>query len=227
MTRCITWTTGRRPYTAQTSLEAIRIQLDPPRDEFIIVQWNTVGPPNRRDFFTLPSMGTNRAQGHNAGLAWWRDRHHGEWPDYWFALDDDVLPCQRMFERMQAVTDADERIGLLGAWNDGCQRTEDGGYHGQTQMVAGEVVQFGTDFNVGGAVSLIPKRTLDRLGPYDPEMTWLEDHDYTQRVRAAGMEAAIARTIFAGILVDDGYEPEYRAQMTAEFFKNRKEKLGW
>lgn len=227
MSRCITWSTGRRPLTAQASLDAIRVQLRPDPDEFTVVQWHPNGPWNTYDYRRITTDGTNRAVSHNSGLMAWSREHDNEMPDYWFTLDDDIVPCRIMFDRMQAVIDEDSAIGLLGAWNDGSQRDGDGDYFGGDAVVAGEVVQYGVDFNVGGAVQLIPKRTLDLLGPYDPEMTWLEDHDYTQRVRQAGYEAAIARTVFAVVLEDDGIEPTYREEMLALFFKNRKEKLGW
>lgn len=175
----------------------------------------------------LEVPGGSRAEVHNSALEYWRIKHEGDIPDVWFAVDDDIVPCQNMFDRMEAVLEADPDIFLLGAWNDGSQRQENGVTHGWEGLKAGEIIQYGVDFNVGGAVQAIPKRAIEQIGVYDPMMVWLEDHDYTQRVRAAGKHAAIARTIFAVVLKDDGDDPNYRAEMTDTFFAKRKEILGW
>lgn len=230
MSSLVTWSTGRRPYTAQAALDALVIQTN--RDverELVIVQWHTVGPLRTYDYRVVDTNGTNRARSHLKGLADWQKRNEaGEiFPDYWFCFDDDVVPCRDYFDRMQAICEADPSIGVIGPWNDCAQRQTNGDWHGDTKLVAGEWVQYGTDFNVGGAGMCIPKRTLVDVGYYDPEMTWLEDHDFTQRVRAAGLQACVARTVFAVILEDDLYDPAYRGEMTELFLKNRKEKLGW
>jgi hypothetical protein len=199
-------------------------------DEFIEVIWDRpVAPAVDRDHELLVVEGGSRALCHSMGLKQWRNRNGGELPDVWFCVDDDIVPCRKMFERMEAVLAADEDIYLLGCWNDGSQRQHDngGGWLGYQKPVAGEIVQYGVDFNVGGAVQAIPRRAIQEIGVYDPAMVWLEDHDYTQRVRAAGHEAAISLTTFAVVLEDDGVDPTYRQEMTDTFFAKRKEILGW
>lgn len=231
MSTLVTWSTGRRPYTAMAALDSLLIQTNlDVEQELVIVQWHAVGPPRTYDYRVIDTKGTNRAASHIEGLRDWRRRYgHSAvgFPDYWFCFDDDVVPCRNYFTRMQAICEADESIGIIGPWNDCAQRQSNGDWLGERRLVAGEWVQYGTDFNVGGAGMCIPRRTLERVGIYDPQMTWLEDHDYTQRVRAEGMEAAVALTVFAVILEDDLNDPGYRPEMTETFLKNRKEKLGW
>jgi hypothetical protein len=227
MTTCVTWSTGRRPLTAELSIEGLKLQggVDWQRD-FVEIRWADT-PNYPRDHPLVYALGASRGEAHNIGLMTWQGKHGGDLPDVWFCVDDDIVPCRGMFARMVALLEADPNIYLLGAWNDAAERKDDGSYFGQARVLAGEVVQYGTDFAVGGAVQAIPRRTLDEVGMYDPEMVWLEDSDMTARVRQHGKEACIARTVYAVVLNDDGIDPNYRQEMTDIFFAKRKEKLGW
>lgn len=226
MSRCVTWSTGRRPLTALTAWTALGIQGVTDLTEVIEVRWAPPFPDVSPPHDIVEVINGSRAECHNAGLDRWREKHGAD-PDVWFAVDDDIVPCRDLFGRMEAVLATVPNIYLLGCWNDGSQRQPDGGWHGYQQLVAGEIVQFGNDFNVGGAVQAIPRRTIEEIGEYDPAMVWLEDHDLTQRVRLAGRDAAIATSIHAVVLHDDGLDPTYRDEMTDTFFRKRKELLGW
>lgn len=196
--------------------------------QIVAVKWADGEPSGPAGLSFIEVPGGSRAACHNAGLDhWMMYRNQGEPPDVWFAVDDDVVPCRGLFDRMERVLAADPSIYLLGAWNDCAERQTNGDWHGEQRLVTDEWVQYGTDFNVGGAVQAIPRRTIEEVGTYNEEMVWLEDHDLTTRVRQAGHEAAIARTIFAVVLEDDGVDPTYRQEMVDTFFEMRKAKLGY
>lgn len=228
MTRCITWSTGKRPNTARAAFLANYLQ--DPDARLVVVRW-AEDTPDKTIYgdkaIVLDVPGGTRAQCHNAGLSIWRDYMGGQLPDYWHTLDDDMVLCRGYFDRMEKVLAEDPGIYLLGPWNDCAQRQTNGDWHGFSELVAGEWVQYGNDFNVGGAGQCWPKRTIERFKGYDESMEWIEDHDITQRVRAEGLQACVARSVFAVILEDDNVWPEYRTTMFGRFLEMRKTRLGW
>jgi hypothetical protein len=170
--------------------------------------------------YVLDLPGASRAACHNAALEHFREAY-GDWPEVWFTLDDDQVICRHALDRLQDILDADEEIGLVAPWNCCSERDRDV----VVKKVGGEDVQFGTDFNVGGAAQAIPRRTLERLGRgYDADWPWLEDYEFTRAVRAEKMEVCIARSVFATILYDDDVDPSYRAECAAAFQRERKAK---
>lgn len=211
----VSMSAGRRPKTAQASIDALRL-MDPWLVEHLtIVQWAPKPFLNAGGIKVVQRLGASRAQAHNTALYEHR-REHGN-PDRWLILDDDVVICWGLFERMNAVLEADPDIWILGAWNDGAERNTDGSYRGEVRIVAGETIQYGNDFCVGGAIQMWRRETIEAYGGYDESRPWLEDSSITQRVRDDGHHAVIARTIFGVILRDDNVDPSYRPEQIEGF----------
>lgn len=167
--------------------------------------------PLGREFIQVP--GGTRGACHNAGLRSWEEAN-GTWPDFWHILDDDVVPSQFWAERLEAIIDVrreDIPIDLLGAWNEGAERDR-GVPQTVTTQYGNEVVQIGGDFNIGGAIMCLPKASIERWGGYDDTTlhAGTEDFELTKRIRDDGGTVAIARTVHASILRDDGLDEEYR-----------------
>lgn len=211
--------TGRRPRTAEVSLKAMWLHirdrvLDEKVIEFHVVRWDKTGPEmdGPRNLWL---EGGGKPQCLNLSLETFKREHDGELPRTWFTLDDDAVWGMGLTERMEAVLAQDERIGLLGAANEGMERGR-----GSVQMIntgheicGSEEVQYGTDFCVGGATHAIPRRTLEQIPKYPDVWPRREDELLTQQVRVLGMQACIARTISVAMLPDDRVDPEYRSYL--------------
>jgi len=214
MRRLISMAAGLRPRNVALALETLAMQ-NPNDDQtqLIVVRWapGVINLPPGAIELSLP--GGSRAECANLALETYTEQHG--LPEVWFVLDDDMVLCLDALDRLEAILDAKQDIGLIGPWNDCAERDR-----GRVIRSGSEVVQINDpsmpDFTVGGAGQTIPKRTLERLGrAYDPDWEWLEDYEFTKAVRAAGFQTAVARSIFAVILRDDGITPDYRDLATA------------
>lgn len=138
-------------------------------------------------------------------------------PDWWFTMDDDiVLGAKTMVELIELAELAPE-VGLWGAWNDESERTPPRGVVRQIEGMDHDV-QFdnaGHPFCVGGALHLVPRATVKRVGTYADDHPRHEDAEYTDRVRSAGMRAVLVKTLPVTVLPDDGVIEGYRDRIKA------------
>jgi len=201
--------TGRRPVTAHLALRCYFHQYPEMAERTTVVRWAETCDLEGWDVLDLP--GANRAQAHNEAYK----RHHARHgpPHVWFTMDDDVvLPTPEgfrggsahpVFQRLERMLDGVRSLGLLGAVNEGSY-IEPGSRPWR---------QRGEEFHlvpvVGGAFTAIPFRTTQGVGLLDEGVPGMEDTEYSERVRANGMDVAVATTIQVVLLRDDGIDPSY------------------
>jgi hypothetical protein len=139
---------------------------------------------------------------------------YGQNPQWWVTLDDDTVVGEMTLPNLLELADLDRSLGLIGAWNDHSERVPE---RGNLQTLGSHTVQYdrgGNSFCVGGALHLIPKRALDKVGAY-ADMPRHEDAEYTDRIRLAGMCAVLVRTVPVAVLPDDQVVASYRDRIKA------------
>jgi GT2 family glycosyltransferase len=139
---------------------------------------------------------------------------YGKNPEWWITLDDDTVVGEMTIPNLIDVCAMDDSLGLIGAWNDHSERTPE---RGNLVRLGDHTVQYdkgGNPFCVGGALHMIPKRALDRVGPY-ADMPRHEDAEYSERIRLSGMSAVLVRTIPVAVLPDDQVVASYRDRIKA------------
>jgi len=226
--------TGMRPSTAQIALKALELSLKSlpvhvpavRSAEIHVVCWDG----NEVPYYPYGLGGRSAA---------WQVRHgpkaeclnsslerYGKLPEWWLTLDDDAVIGERTVPALMSILEVDPSVGLVGAWNDLSEPDR-----GVLVPQAGHQVQYGVNFCVGGALHLIPRRTLETVGSYDAALVRHEDAEYSARVRAAGMHAVLVRDVAVALLPDDGVVPSYRDRILAMHYSgwdprsDRKEEL--
>lgn len=172
-----------------------------------VIAWDMVVPPQCYEELadrTIWLLKASKPVCHNTALRTYQE-HTGSFPDIWFTMDDDFILGIGCLLALEAVLNEDTNIGLASVWNCGSQKNK-----GHLKMVAGEQVQFGDGFTVGGAIHAIPRRTLERVGLYDESRPRHEDSKMTLDVRSSGMDAVIIRSRYAVEIPWDGEDPGYR-----------------
>lgn len=211
--------TGMRPKTSQIALRAIELAvavLPTFRPELAatvhIATWDSEAPSYLP---TVPQLEVfDMPHGVKPELVNKSLEKYGKNPSWWVTLDDDTVLGEMTLPYLINLAELDESLGLIGAWNDHSERNPE---RGTTRKLGDHDVQYddgGHSFCVGGALHLIPKRALDRLGPY-ADMPRHEDAEYTDRVRLAGMKAVLVKTVPVAVLPDDKVVASYRDRIRA------------
>lgn len=217
----IAFPTGGRPLTSHVMQQALKLALIDRSDvEVTCIRWRedtetlfpTIDVPN-----ITPGAAFNLALA-NFVVKW------GDIPEVFITMNDDTVIGMQTIDRLGAIAFADPQIGVLGAWNDLSERGR-GQLMTLNHGMGSDIIQYGEDFCVGGALHLIPKRAISRFYKDEmlyPETLRREDEYFCNKVRTS-MKAVLATTVPIALLPDDKLNPWYRdAIITMHYTFTRK-----
>lgn len=225
MSVLIAFATGGRPRTSYVMQAALELALPEPVRKSVGIEIHAVRwkKDTTTAFAHKDVLGAYPAKAYDMVLSDYHEKH-GEYPEYFFTLDDDCIAGRDTYARMMVILDAHPDIGLIGAWNDQSERGR--GAVGLVQHKMGEdLLQMDDDgepFCVGGAMHAIPRRTIEAVvakssdGLLYPQVIRREDEGLTARVRDLGLHAVLALTIPIALLPDDEIDPNYRNWILAQ-----------
>lgn len=220
----ISLATGARPFTSEIALKALTLAVRELKTSGLFTHvtvhlgvWDGKTPsylPVADELRVFELRHGVKPEILNHSLRLYGEEH----PRWWFTMDDDVVLAAQTLPEMVKLAQQVPAIGLWGAWNDESEQDR-----GTVVRVGSHLVQNdrgGAPFCVGGALHLVPRETLIKVGSYPDLRPRHEDAEYCNRVRAAGLSAVLVRTLGVAVLPSDGVTEGYRDHILRMHYQN-------